>query len=59
VRFSLNGAVVTNREALLREKYRFRDVRQGPDGFVYIAVDNQYGQPTPIVRLEPDAAAAK
>ena len=41
----------------LKDKYRLRDVRQGPDGFVYIAVDNQFGQPTPIVRLEPDKAA--
>jgi aldose sugar dehydrogenase len=53
VRFSLNGPVVVNREPLLRDEYRIRDVRTGPDGFVYIAVDNQFGQPTPIVRLEP------
>ena len=37
VRFSVNGNVVTNREPLLPREYRIRDVRQGPDGFVYIA----------------------
>jgi hypothetical protein len=25
----------------------------GPDGFLYLATDNIYGQPSPIVRLEP------
>jgi glucose/arabinose dehydrogenase len=55
VRFSLNGPVVVNRESMLNDQYRIRDVRTGPDGFVYIAVDNQFGQPTPIVRLEPEA----
>jgi len=58
VRFSINGNVVTNREPLLVREYRIRDVRQGPDGFVYIAVDNQFpGQPSNIIRLEPNAAA--
>jgi glucose/arabinose dehydrogenase len=55
VRFSVNGTTVTNRESLLPREYRIRDVRQGPDGFVYIAVDNQFpGQPSNIVRLEPN-----
>jgi glucose/arabinose dehydrogenase len=44
---------VINREPLLVGEYRIRDVRQGPDGFVYLATDNIYGQPSPIVRLEP------
>ena len=35
---------------------RVRDVRVGPDGYIYIAIDDrQGGQPTPIVRLEPAA----
>ena len=55
VRFSLNGPVVTNREPLLVGEYRIRDVRQGPDGFIYIAVDNQFpGRPSNIIRLEPN-----
>lgn len=33
---------------------RIRDVRQGPDGYVYLAIDGGLqGAPTPIVRLEP------
>jgi aldose sugar dehydrogenase len=59
VRFAFNDAnksVVANREPLLKDQYRIRDVRVGPDGFLYIAVDNQFSQPTPIVRLEPDAS---
>ena len=58
VRFSLNGNVVIGRESLLPREYRIRDVRQGPDGFVYIAADNQApGQPSNIIRLEPAPAA--
>jgi glucose/arabinose dehydrogenase len=50
----LNGDVVTNREPLLQGVYRIRDVRVGPDGLIYIATDNQYGNPTPVVRLVPN-----
>ena len=53
VRISLNGTTVLNRESLLVGEYRIRDVREGPDGFVYLATDNIYGQPSSIVRLEP------
>jgi glucose/arabinose dehydrogenase len=53
VRVSLDGETVTNREPLLVGEYRIRDVRVGPDGFLYLAIDNIYGQPTPILRLEP------
>ncbi len=55
VRLSLNGEIVTGREPLLVGEYRIRDVRVGPDGFLYIVTDNQYGQPSDIVRLEPVA----
>jgi len=53
VRVSLNGHTVISREPLLVGDYRVRDVRVGPDGFVYLAIDNIYGQPSEIVRLEP------
>jgi glucose/arabinose dehydrogenase len=53
VRISLNGHTVLNREPLLVGEYRIRDVREGPDGLVYLATDNIFGQPSPIVRLEP------
>ncbi|HLF12008.1 MAG TPA: PQQ-dependent sugar dehydrogenase, partial [Gammaproteobacteria bacterium] len=52
-RIMLDGTRVTNREPLLQGEMRIRDVRQGPDGFIYIATDNTLGNPTPIVRLEP------
>jgi glucose/arabinose dehydrogenase len=52
-RVMLDGTTVTNREPLLQNKMRIRDVREGPDGYIYIATDNSLGNPTPIVRLEP------
>ena len=33
---------------------RIRDVRQGPDGYIYFAVDDRANaSPTAIMRLEP------
>jgi glucose/arabinose dehydrogenase len=52
-RIMLNGTTVTNREPLLQGRMRIRDVREGPDGYIYIAADNSLGNPTSIVRLEP------
>jgi glucose/arabinose dehydrogenase len=52
-RLMLDGTTVTNREPLLQNQMRIRDVREGPDGYIYIATDNNLGNPTPIVRLEP------
>jgi aldose sugar dehydrogenase len=53
VRITLDGRRVTNVEQLAQRIGRIRDVRQGPDGFIYLAIENDQGQPTPIVRLEP------
>jgi glucose/arabinose dehydrogenase len=37
---------------------RVRDIREGPDGYIYVAIDDrQGGSQTPIVRLEPVAGA--
>lgn len=52
-RVMIDGPHVLNREALLLGELRIRDVRQGPDGYIYLAVDNRVGLPSPIVRLEP------
>jgi glucose/arabinose dehydrogenase len=52
-RVTLEGTTVTGREPLLAGEYRIRDVREGPDGYIYIATDNRVGLPTPIIRLEP------
>ena len=40
-------------ETLLFGLGRIRDVRQGPDGYIYVAVEGRGGAKTPIVRLEP------
>ena len=44
---------VAHREPLLAGDLRIRDVRQGLDGYIYLAVDNRVGLPTPVVRLMP------
>ena len=36
---------------------RIGDVRQGPDGYIYLAIDDSEGAPTRIVRLEPPTRA--
>ncbi len=52
-RLELDGAQVTHREELLRDALgRIRDVRQGPDGRLYILTDEDDGV---LVRLEPAA----
>jgi glucose/arabinose dehydrogenase len=54
VAFSADGGLL-GREALLTEvRQRIRDVRQGPDGHIYLAAE---GTPGGILRLEPVSAA--
>jgi glucose/arabinose dehydrogenase len=52
-RLTLTGRRVANEEALVQQMGRIRDIRQGPDGFIYLVTDNREGNPTPIYRLEP------
>ncbi len=52
-RVSIDGDRVSGEETLLRGIGRVRDVRQSPDGYIYIAIESRAGDPTPIVRLEP------
>ena len=52
-RISTEDGRVMTRESLLHGELRIRDVRQGPDGFIYLAVDNRAGGLTDIVRMEP------
>lgn len=54
-RLTLDGQRVANEETLAQRIGRIRDVRQGPDGFIYLAIDHRSGQPTAVVRLEPVA----
>lgn len=53
VRLTTDGPRAEVVEVLARRQGRIRDVRQGPDGFIYLAIDHRQGGPTPIVRLEP------
>jgi len=54
-RLTLNdeGTAVRYEETLLPYIGRIRDVRVGPDGYIYIAIEDRTRAPTPIVRLEP------
>ena len=50
-RIVLSGGKVTGREKLLTDlKERIRDVRQGPDGLLYLLTDNPRGR---LLRLDP------
>jgi glucose/arabinose dehydrogenase len=57
VRLTLNGQRVATEEALVQQMGRIRDIRQGPDGFIYLVTDDRDGKPTPVFRLEPVARA--
>jgi glucose/arabinose dehydrogenase len=51
VRLELDGEKVVREERILRElRERIRDVRQGPDGALYVATDNSSGR---ILRIAP------
>ncbi len=54
-RLTMTGETVDVADILLRKKGRLRDVAQGLDGFIYVAIEDNAGKPTPIVRLEPVA----
>ena len=55
-RVGLNEKGLAGRELLLGSlRQRIRDVRQGPDGFLYLVVD---ANPGGILRVEPAPAAA-
>jgi glucose/arabinose dehydrogenase len=52
-RVEVDMGVSMQEETLLRGIGRIRDVREGPDGFIYLAIDGDGNDLTPIVRLEP------
>ena len=55
-RLTMDGDRVTNEEMLMQRMGRIRDVRQGPDGYIYVAIEDRRGAPTAVVRLEPAGA---
>ena len=52
-RLTMQGPRVTGEETLVPQMGRIRDVREGPDGDIYLVTDNRDGKPTPILRMEP------
>ncbi len=57
VRLRFNGERVVEEERLLEGKMgRIRDVRAGPDGYLYLLIDSPDGA---ILRLEPGDALAR
>ncbi|WP_316368546.1 PQQ-dependent sugar dehydrogenase [Candidatus Thiodiazotropha sp. CDECU1] len=51
VRLELDGETVTHEERLVSDEFgRIRDVRQGPDGLIYLLVDANNGK---LIRLFP------
>ncbi|MFT3963527.1 PQQ-dependent sugar dehydrogenase [Propionivibrio sp.] len=57
VRLELDGDRVVREERLLEKQIgRIRDVRAGPDGFLYLLTDEARGR---LARLEPEAGAAR
>nr|WP_286183106.1 PQQ-dependent sugar dehydrogenase [Labrenzia sp. R4_1] len=50
-KLTLNGEEVVSQEQLLSDlRERIRDVRQGPDGFIYVLTDSDDGK---LIRLRP------
>ena len=52
-RLTMKGTNVVSEETLMPQMGRIRDVRQSPDGYIYLIIDDRDGKPTPIYRLEP------
>lgn len=52
-RLTIEDGRVVERETIFRGMGRVRDVREGPDGYIYVALEARGGGKTPIVRLEP------
>jgi glucose/arabinose dehydrogenase len=57
MRLRLKDRKVVADEVLIQGMGRMREVQQGPDGFIYVAIDatvrGSDGGPTPIYRLVP------
>jgi glucose/arabinose dehydrogenase len=55
VQFDWNNLELRREAMLLDLRQRIRDVREGPDGFLYLTTDMRDGA---VLKLEPAAAAA-
>jgi len=54
-RLTMDGQRVVQEETLLQGLGRVRDIRQSPDGYIYVAIDGR-AEPSAVVRLEPAGA---
>jgi glucose/arabinose dehydrogenase len=54
-RLTMKGRTVVSEEKMVQQMGRIRDVRQSPDGFIYVVTEDRDPKPTPIYRLEPIA----
>ena len=54
IRLELDGGRIVHEERLLQGRDRIRDVRAGPDGFIYLLTDGTDGK---LLRLEPPGAS--
>ncbi len=52
-RLQLDGEEIVYEETLVPGLGRIRDVVQGPDGYIYLAMEDRDGAPSSIFRLEP------
>ncbi|MGM0506227.1 MAG: PQQ-dependent sugar dehydrogenase [Bacteroidota bacterium] len=52
-RVVVDGDQFVSAERMLPGEYRIRDIRTGPDGYIYMATDDRGDELTPILRLEP------
>ncbi|MEK0430503.1 MAG: Soluble aldose sugar dehydrogenase YliI precursor [Gemmatimonadota bacterium] len=53
VRLEIDGRTVKRIENLVQDRGRVRAIRQGLDGYLYIAFEDAGGGPSKLVRLEP------
>ncbi len=51
-RLEMDGSRVKREETIVQDVGRIRDIRQGPDGYIYLAVDSAGGERS-IVRMVP------
>ncbi|MET0413618.1 MAG: PQQ-dependent sugar dehydrogenase, partial [Polyangiaceae bacterium] len=52
-RLTLEGNRIVGEERLLAGRARFRDVRQGPDGSIYLLTDASDGEVLKLVPAQP------
>ncbi len=55
VRLTYDGKKMEVADNLVRNRGRIRDVKQGPDGFIYFSIDDQQQKPSAVMRMEPVA----